>query len=322
MQGKALEAEAVPAVYVGIDTSKAWLDVYLHPIGHALRVANSKDDLRRLAQALQKHKIGMIVIEATGKLHRLAHRMLSQAGFPVAVVNPHRSRKLADVLGQLAKTDRIDARVLALFGALVHPRITPVPAKALAELQELVLARQSLKTDETALSNRLGAAESLFVRRILDRQLQQVRRSLLLLETRIEAVIAEDASLQRRFDILTSVKGIGRIVAATLVGCLAELGQLSRGGIALLAGVAPLNCDSGQMRGQRHIRGGRGHVRTSLYMAAVSAIRCNPDLKAVYQRLRKDGKAAKVAITAVMRKLVILANTLIREDRPWTLNHA
>jgi transposase len=322
MQGKALEAEAESAVYVGIDTSKAWLDVYLHPIGHACRVENSKDGLRRLARDLQKLGIAMIVIEATGKLHRLAHRMLSRAGFPVAVVNPYRSRKLADVFGQLAKTDRIDARILALFAALVHPRVTPVPAKALAELQELVLARQSLKTEETAFSNRLAAAESPLVKQIFDSQLQQLRRNLRRLEARIKAVIAEDTGLQRRFDILTSIKGIGSIVAATLVGCLAELGQLSRGGIALLTGLAPLNCDSGQMRGQRHIKGGRGHVRNSLYMAAVSAIRCNPDLKAVYQRLRKNGKAAKVAITAVMRKLVILANTLIREDRHWEPIHA
>lgn len=322
MQGKALEAEAESAVYVGIDTSKAWLDVYLHPIGHASRVENSKDGLRGLARDLQKLGIAMIVIEATGKLHRLAHRMLSQAGFPVAVVNPHRSRKLADVFGQLAKTDKIDARILALFGALVHPRVTPVPAKALAELQEMVLARQGLKADETTLVNRLAAAENRFVKQILDGQLRQLRRNLRRLEARIKAVIAGDAGLQRRFDILTSIKGIGSIVAATLVGCLAELGQLSRGGIALLAGLAPLNCDSGQMRGQRHIKGGRGHVRTSLYMAAICAIRCNPDLKTVYQRLRKNGKAAKVAITAVMRKLVILANTLIREDRHWEPIHA
>ena len=217
MQGKALEAEAESAVYVGIDTSKAWLDVYLHPIGHASRVENSKDGLRGLARDLQKLGIAMIVIEATGKLHRLAHRMLSRAGFPVAVVNPQRSRKLADVFGQLAKTDKIDARILALFGALIHPRVTPVPAKALAELQELVLARQSLKAEETALVNRLAAAENRLVKEILDGQLRQLRRGLRRLEARIEAVIAGDAGLQRRFDILTSIKGIGSIVAATLV---------------------------------------------------------------------------------------------------------
>lgn len=317
MQGKALKTEAESAVYVGIDTCKAWLDVYLHPVARAVRVANTKEGLRRLSRELQGMSVAMIVIEATGKLHRLAHRMLSAAGFPVAVVNPYRSRKLADVFGRLAKTDAIDAATLALFGELVHPKVTPVPARTLAELQELVLARQSLKADETALGNRLAAAECTLVKRVIRRQLQQVTRSILTLDTRIKALIAAETQLQRRFDILTSIKGVGPIVAATLIGCLAELGQLSRGSIAMLAGLAPINCDSGQMRGQRHIKGGRAPVRTSLFMAAISAIRCNPPLKAFYQQLRGNGKAPKAAITGVMRKLVILANTLIREDRFW-----
>lgn len=317
MQGKVLKATAETAVYVGIDTSKAWLDVYLHPIGRAFRVSNDEDGLRRLGAEMRGLNVARVVIEATGKLHRLAHRTLKARGFLVCVVNPSRSRALADALGQLAKTDKIDARMLALYGEIVMPEATPVPAKALAELQELVLARQAATADRTALGNRIATAESPDVKRILKRQLAQIERSIAAFDTAMMALIEAEAELARRFEIITSIKGCGSIVAATLVACLAELGLLSGGKIALLVGVAPVNCDSGEMRGQRHIRGGRAHVRRALYMAAISAARCNPDMKVFYARLRTAGKPAKVALTAVMRKLVLLANTLIKEDRHW-----
>lgn len=322
MQGKVLKAKAEPAVYVGIDTCKAWLDVYLHPIGRAFRVENSKDGLRRLCAELRGSGVALIVIEATGKLHRLAHRILGAAGFPVAVINPYRSRKLADALGQLAKTDKIDARMLALYGQMINPRATPAPAKALAELQELVLGRQAAVAEQTALANRFAAAESPVLKRLIKRHLRLAARSIAALEKAIAALIASQTQLKRRFEILTSIKGIGPVAATTLVACLSELGLLAGGKIALLAGVAPLNCDSGEMRGQRHIKGGRAHIRSVLYMASISAARCNPDLKTFYTRLRAAGKPAKLALTAVMRKLIILANTLIRENRHWVPVHA
>ena len=159
MQGKMTSVRARLAVYAGIDVCKAWLDVYLHPIGQSFRVPNSKEGCKRLALELTS-AVRLIVMEATGKLHRLAHRELSAAGFAVAIVNPYRSRKLADALGQIAKTDKIDARVLAFYGAALGPDVTPVPAKSLAELQELVLARQAAKAGETALKNQIDAAAS------------------------------------------------------------------------------------------------------------------------------------------------------------------
>jgi transposase len=186
----------------------------------------------------------------------------------------------------------------------------------------LVLARQAFTTDETALVNRLKAAECPELKTILKRQIASVGRDIARLEAKIEALIGGESGLKSRYDILVSIKGIGRIVAATMIACLSELGVLNRGQIALLAGVAPVNCDSGEMRGERHIKGGRMPVRNALYMAAISASRCNPDLKAFYERLRKDGKKAKVALTAVMRKLVILANTLVRENRHWKPEYA
>ena len=311
------------AVYAGIDVCKVWLDVYLHPIGRSFRVSNSKEGCRRLALELTGVAAGLVVMEATGKLHRLCHRELSALGFPVAIVNPYRSRKLADAFGQLAKTDAIDARMLALYGEAINPAATPVPAKTLAELQELVLARQAAKAGETALKNQHGAAAaSPALKRLLKAQLDAQARLIEGLKAAIAALPSKDAGLKRRYEILASIKGVGPIVAVTLVACLSELGVLSGGQIALLAGVAPINCDSGEMRGQRRIKGGRAHVRSALYMAAVSAIRCNPDLKAFNGRLRAAGKAPKVALTAVMRKLVLLANTLIREDRYWTHEHA
>jgi transposase len=322
MQEQALEAKAGTAVYAGIDTSKAWLDVYLLPDGQSLRVANTAAGVRQLRRELTGKGVALIVIEATGKLHRLAHRMLSQAGFAVAVINPQRSRKFAAALGQLAKTDQIDARTLARFGQLMAPDVTPVPDKLLTELQELVMARQAFTADRTALLNRLDAAECASVKTMLKRRIKNAADDIAALDQRIADLIASQEQLQRRYDILQSIKGIGPVVAATMIGCLAELGLLSRGKIAMLIGVAPVNRDSGEMRGQMHIAGGRAPVRNALYMAAIAASRHNPDLKAFYTRLRAQGKKAKVALTAVMRKLAVLANTLIKENRHWTLNKA
>jgi transposase len=321
MQGKTPSARAGTAVYAGIDVCKAWLDVYLHPIGQSFRVSNSKEGIKLLRQELAGADVALAVVEATGKLHRLVHSLLSQAGYPVAVVNPMRSRKFAEVLGQLAKTDRIDARLLALYGAAIGPGATPVPARTVAELQELVLARQAVKADETALKNRYAAAESQVLKRLVKRQLDACARTVEALDAAIAALLESDAGLGRRYGILASIKGIGPVVAATLAACLSELGLLASAEIASLAGVAPFHDDSGDRRGLRRIKGGRAHVRQALYMAAVSAARCNPDLKAFYERLRGKGKEAKLALTAVMRKLVILANTLIREDRHWTPKH-
>jgi len=322
MQGKIPSVRAETAVYVGIDVCKAWLDVYLHPTGRGLRFSNDKEGLKLLCKELAGAGVGLVAMEATGKLHRLAHRMLSRAGYPVAVVNPLRSRKFAEALGQLAKTDRIDAQLLAIYGACLSPGATPVPAKILAELQELVMARQAAKADETALKNRHAAAESKVLKRLLQRQIEACARAIEGLEAAIKPLLESDPALKRRYGILCSIKGVGPAVAAMLAACLSELGLLSAPKIAALAGVAPFDDDSGDRRGQRRIMGGRAHVRRALYMAALSAARCNPDLKAFYERLRANGKAAKLALTAVMRKLVALANTLIREDRHWTPEHA
>jgi transposase len=323
MQGKVSpERSARKVVYVGIDVCKAWLDVYLHPIGRPFRVANSRQGLERLERELANLEVALIVIEATGKYHREAHRALHASGFSVAVVNPLRSRLFADAKGALAKTDRLDARMLAVLAESLAPRAKPPAPEFLEELQELVRARQAAVADLTALTNQHGQSKTAILKRELTRRIKATQASIARLEAEIERRIERHPVLARRYLILRSIKGVGPVAAAALLVGLAELGLCSGKQAALLAGLAPLACDSGEKRGERHIKGGRGEVRTALYMAAVAATRCNPDLCAFYRRLRENGKRFKVAITAVMRKLVVLANTLIREDRLWQPHHA
>jgi len=317
MQGKVSPERSAEEVYVGVDVCKAWLDVYLHPVGRELRVANTPEGIRALKRALQAWTIKLVVAEATGKLHRLAYRSLHADGYPVAVVNPYRSRKFADALGQLAKTDKIDARVLALLGESLNPDARPPTPKQVAELQEIVLARQAALAEAVALENSLKATESRFLVRERSRWLKSLRERIKRLERAISQLIQADPEMARRFEVLTSIPGIGPVVAATLIACLAEIGGANSKEVAALAGLAPFNWDSGDMRGQRHIKGGRAHVRTPLYFAAIAAVRTDPGFMRFAQRLRAAGKPAKVILTAVMRKLVVLANTLVSQNRTW-----
>ena len=322
MQGKSRpEARSAQAqVYVGVDVCKDHLDVYLHPLGRRLRVANNRDGIRPLKRELADHQIALVVIEATGKYHRLAHRSLSQSGLAVAVVNPLRSRLFAEALGELAKTDRVDARMLALFGDALAPQAKPPAPEALEALQELVHAHAAATTDRTALANRLTASQTAFLRRELKRQLANLDRHITRLDNEIARRIAADPTLARRYQILVSIPGVGPVVAASLIADLPELGTVDRRAIACLVGIAPFADDSGDAKGLRHIKGGRAHPRRALYWAALSAARFNPDLRLFYQRLRENGKKPKVALVAVMRKLVVLANTLLNDNRTW-VNH-
>lgn len=318
MQGKKLpEPSAETKVYIGIDGCKAWLDVYLHPLGQRLRVANSREGLKQLKKTLTACDTALAVIEATGKYHRLAHRSLHAWGVSVAVVNPLRSRLFAEASGALAKTDRLDARMLALYAESLEPAPTAPLPEFVEELQELLRARQSATAEATALSNRRSSGQGAFLKRQLAGLLKNLKAHIARLDGEIERRIAADPSLARRYQILRSIPGIGPVAAASLTAGLTELGQFSNKAIAMLVGVAPVACDSGKMTGQRRIRGGRAHLRPPLYMAALSAIRVNPDLAFFYKRLRDQGKAAKLALTAVMRKLIVLANTLIRQKRLW-----
>lgn len=320
MQGQSLlEARSAHPVYVGIDVCKDHLDVYLHPLAQRGRVTNDRDGIRHLRRRLAGHDVALIVMEATGKYHRLAHRSLSQSGLAVAVVNPLRSRLFAEANGTLAKTDRVDAKMLAILGQALGPQARPPAPEAIEVLQELVHACNAATAERTALANRLAASQAAFLRKELRGRLKSLEGHIERLETEIAARIAADPALARRYEILLSIPGVGPGVAANL---LAELGSLNRHAIASLAGVAPFADDSGDAVGQRHIMGGRASPRRALYWAALSASRHNPDLRAFYKRLRDSGKKPKLALTAVMRKLVILANTLLKENRLWAEHHA
>jgi transposase len=323
MQGqKSPERSAQSGVYVGVDVCKDWLDVYLHPSGQAFRVSNAPAGLKILKRRIAAMPVELIVMEATAKFHRQAHRSLHAAGFAVAVVNPLRARLFAEAVGQLAKTDRLDARLLALMAQTLQPSaIAPAP-EALEALQELARARAAAIADQTALSNQRGASQTAFLKTELGRRLKTLASHIERLDAEIERRLGADPALQRRFDILISIPGVGPVAAVALLVGLPELGACSAKAAALLAGLAPLACDSGAKAGERHIKGGRAFVRTGIYLAALAAARCNPQLRHDYKRLRDAGKKAKVAITAVMRKLVVLANVLIKEDRPWKPVHA
>lgn len=323
MQGQSqLEARNAEPVYAGIDVCKDRLDVHLHPLGERFAVTNDPAGFRALARRLAGRELACVVLEATGKFHRPVHRALSRDGFSVAVLNPRRARLFAEAAGTQAKTDRVDARMLAVFGQALAPRVTPPAPQALEDLQEIVHARDAARTERTALANRRGASTTPFLQRELSRRLDSLDHHIARLDAEIDRRIAADTGLARRRDILRSIPSVGPAVAAALIADLPELGQLDRHAAASLAGLAPVPDDSANTSGPRHIRGGRPSPRRALYWAALSAARHNPDLAAFYRRLRANGKKPKVALTAVMRKLVILANTLLGEDRTWVNHHA
>jgi transposase len=319
MQGKvSFEEDAMPAVYVGVDVCKEWLDIHLHPIGESRRFGNDAIGIRQLKRLLCRHRPVGIVMEATGKFHRPAHRSLSADGFCVSIVDPLRARLFARSCGFLAKTDRLDARLLALLAASLRPGPDAPPSPHLEALQELVQARSAACGEITALKNRKSAADTAFLRTELARLIKRMERHVERLDQEIGRRVDEDPGLCRKAKILTSIPGIGRITALALIAGLDELGACSGKQAAMLAGVAPVANDSGARQGRRSIRAGRPAPRRALYMAALSACRYNPALARFAQTLRAAGKPPKVILVAVMRKLVVLANCLLAHDRLWT----
>jgi transposase len=317
MQGKA-HTDAMSPVYVGIDVCKARLDVYLHPTGERFSVANDAGGWRSLRRQLGKYTVELVVMEATSKYHRAAHRHLDAVGIPVAIVNPLRARLFAEACGALAKTDPIDARMLALMGAQLSLAAVSPPSEAIEALDELIRARSSAVDERVAIANRRHVTGTSFLRRELARRIRAIDTHVQRLEAEIERLIAANPTIAATRAILRSIPGFGPVNANVLTAGLDELGRLDAKQIAALVGLAPVACDSGPRQGHRRIRGGRAHLRRPLYMAALSAIRFNPDLGRFHQRLRDKGKPHKVAITAVMRKLLVLANSLVAQNRHWT----
>jgi transposase len=318
MQGKeASEQETGAKCNVGIDVSKDWLDIYLAPVGDRMRVSNDGAGIRRIKRWLSRFDVALVAIEATGKWHRQLHRSLAASAIPVAIVDPFRVRMFAKAQGILAKTDRLDARVLAAFAAVMMPAMRAPAPQVLAELAELVTARDSAVDAQTALKNQFGAAHSQFLKRQLQQRIGRTAKDIAALEAEILRRIMADDWLARRYAILTSIPSFGLVTAATLIACLAEIGTMTVKQVAMLGGLAPIADQSGNREGVRVVWGGRSAVRRALYRAALSAARFNANMKAFYDRLRANGKASKAALIAVARKLAILANTLVSQNRLW-----
>lgn len=304
-------------VYAGIDVGKKHLDFFIHPLNIKLQVDNDKKGIQKLVRLCARHSVLLVALEATGKYHQQAHEMLHNATIPVAVINPFRSRQFADSMGKLAKTDTIDAKVLARFAELMQPRRTIPPSEQHKALRALQTARRQVIDETGDLKRQLQTTEHPLAAQQIRARIKMAERHKCALEQEIQSLITAEPILKHKFDILTSIPGIGATTATIMLADLTELGQVNCRQIAALTGVAPMNWDSGARHGNRMIRGGRKSIRNALYMCAVSCAGRPGSLGQFYRKLIKLGKKPKVALTAVMRKLVILANTLIAENRCW-----
>ncbi len=303
---------------VGIDISKDWLDAFAAPEGRVSRFPNDSAGFRKLIVWIGSG-IDRIAYEPTGAFHRDFEDTLLKAGLPLYAINPFQVRSFARSIGRRAKTDAVDARMLATMAAAVEDlRPTQARSEGQRDLAELHLIRDALVGDRTATTNRGRNLRTPVGKRVTRQRLRQIDRQLKLIDAEIRQRIEEEKEMERRAAILTSIPGISDITAAGLIVHLPELGMLTRSGAASLAGLAPVTRESGNWKGRSFIQGGRHRVRRLLFMPALVAAHHNPDLKRKYEALLAKGKPRKVALTAVMRKLLVLANTLVQQDRIWT----
>jgi transposase len=305
-----------PASYIGIDVAKSALDVNQRPEGLTFQVSNDEAGIAELVARLAASPPALIVLEATGGIETSLVVALLAAELPAVVINPRQVREFARATGRLAKTDAIDAGVLAQFGEAVKPEPRPLPDAAGRELRALVRRRRQLVEMLTAEKNRLPTATRL-VRRKLEKHISWLQTAIAELDTELDDFIKASPSWRERDELFRSTPGVGPVLSAVLLSDLPELGSLNRKAIAALVGVAPLNRDSGQFRGKRRVWGGRASVRSTLYMATLVATRHNPTIRLFYARLLRAGKPKKVALTACMRKLLTTLNAMARTSNHW-----
>jgi transposase len=309
--------QAAPPVFVGVDVSKHRLDIHLRPSGEGFTLDHDDGSVAALIERLGALTPALIVLEATGGMEVRLGAALAAAGLPVAVVNPRQVRAFARAMGRLAKTDRLDAAVIAHFAEAVRPPVRPLPDEATRHLGALVARRRQLLEMLVAERNRRHAADPVLHGRI-DAHLRWLEEALAEIEQDLDGAVRESAIWRAKEALLRSVPGIGHVSARTLLAELPELGSLTRRQAAALVGVAPFSRDSGRMRGRRTVWGGRARLRACLYMAAVAAARgSNPVIAGFYKRLRLAGKPAKLALTACMRKLVVTLNAMLRSGTAW-----
>lgn len=305
--------------FIGIDVSKKLLEVGVHQSAYHFSCPNEPQRFPELIAELISLRPARIVLEATGGLERPLLQSLHAVGLPVVVVNPRQVRDLAKALGHLAKTDRLDARVLAHFAATVQPAVRPVKAQQETELDALMGRRSQLSEMLTQEKNRRGSAATQTTRKDIEEHIEWLEERIAELDEQLKEQLQCSAVWQQKDEILQSVKGIGFVTSMSLLADCPELGQLNRHQIAKLVGVAPLNRDSGQKRGARHIWGGRSQVRCKLYMATMAATRSNPVIKSFYLRLLDKNKPKQVAMVACMRKLLTIINVMVRNNQSWNV---
>jgi len=301
----------------GVDICKDRLDVHLHPHAASARFSNDAKGFRAMIAWLGGHAVERIVYEATGAYHRAFERRMAEAGFALAKVNPARARKFAEAIGAIAKTDPVDAAMLARMGALLNPRTAAPVSEHLDDMRQLLVARRALIKDLVAAQNRAQIRTLTLLKRQARERIKHVEAQLAAIDEALRERAICDPAFKARLDMLLSIPGVGETTALTLLIEMPELGRLENKCAASLAGLAPIARDSGKWKGERRIGGGRSSLRRALYMPALVAVRWNSDFKAKYKALTAAGKPKKLALTAVMRKLVILANVLLREERHW-----
>jgi transposase len=305
------------ALVVGVDVGKDFLDVAFGPSGETWRVANDAEGRAALVRRLARLKLAVVAFEASGGYERPLLSALCRVGLPAARLNSFRVRKFGEALGIMAKNDRIDAGLIARFAATLPPRQTTTPDPAHEQLRELALVRRQLVDDRSRLQNQEEQTQNEMLQRFCRRRQATLAAQIVLIDKAIAQMIAEDADLARKDARLRSVPGIGPTVAATLLALMPELGQITGKQVASLVGVAPFDHESGRYKGKRVIAGGRTPVRRALYMAALVAARHNPVLRQAYERLIKAGKPKKLALTALMRRLITILNAMLRNGEDW-----
>ncbi|MEM7478081.1 MAG: IS110 family transposase [Planctomycetota bacterium] len=303
--------------FVGIDVSKAKLDLACSDQSTATTFTNDSKGFDELMKLLPEPNLCLIVLEATGNYEQALVVRLTDAGHVVSVVNPRQVRSFTKAMGRLAKTDKIDARVIAEFGEKIRPRAVAKTKELQGELDQLVTRRRQLIETRTSEKNRQGQAKSKLVHKSIQRVLDTLNKDVKAIDREIARLVQSDDHWKNRAELLGTIPGVGDVTSNTLIAELPELGELNRQQIAALVGVAPFNDDSGTMNGKRTIYGGRVSVRNVLYMAAMSARRHNPVIAAFSQRLGEQGKPPKVIITACMRKILVILNSMVKTNSPW-----
>ena len=303
-------------INVGIDTSQAFLDVYIRPLDEYRSFSNDTAGIKTAVRYIRSFRPTRVLIEATGRLEMAFFCAADKAGLPVCVCNPGRVRNFAKSIGRMAKTDQLDARDLAHFGDVIRPAITELKPEKIRLISDLLTVRSQCLEMSTMPKNRLKRMPKTVhapIRKILKTITEEVKR----IDRQIDLLIAEVPEWQERVHQLTSAKGVGKVLAYTLLSELPELGQLNRKQIAALVGVAPMNRDSGAYKGKRFIRGGRHKIRTVLFVSIMSAIQCHPKIKPMYERLVAAGKPKKVAMVACMRKQLTILNAMVKNGTYW-----